>query len=88
MGVALQCCVNLFGVKRGPRKFHLVGCRPRVLALMGAGCVMILVWRGRTSFVFSSYASYCHIDGRDPAYVLVLFSRSIRVLVSRFSPVF
>ena len=85
MGAALQCCVKLFGVKRGPRKFHFVGCRPRVLTLMAAAYVMILLWRGRPSFFLSSYASYCNIDGRDPPYVLVLFSRSITVLVSRFS---
>ena len=43
MGVALQCCVNLLGVKRGPRKFHLVVWRLRVLTLMGAAYVMIYV---------------------------------------------
>ena len=51
MGAALQCCVKLFGVMRGPRQFHFVGCRPRVLTLMGAAYVMTLVWRGRTSYI-------------------------------------
>ena len=51
MGVALQCCVKLFGVKRGPRKFHFVVCRFRVLTLMGAAYVMILVWRDIASFL-------------------------------------